>query len=143
MNGNFVFDLDGVIAIGTDFNKENTEKNIKEKFGIEYFTKHCLNIYNYPYYIFSGYYALFKWLHLQGENLFFFSSGTEKRNIELVDKLMKMSFGDSVSDVAYKVFSRHHCIDTADMESEEEQKYQNHFNGQRKKKLSGIVVPEN
>ena len=142
MNANFVFDLDGAIAIGADYEREKTEKGIKEKFGIEYFTKHCLYVYNWPYYIFPGYYALFRWLHSKGERILFFSSGTEERNVELVDKLMKMSFGDSASEIGYKIFSRHHCIDTAEMERVESDKYQSCFLGQRKKKLSGIVVHE-
>lgn len=143
MNNNFVFDLDGAVAIVADYEKDKIEKNVKEKFGIEYFTKHCLMAYNYPHYIFPGYYALFKWLHSKGDKILFFSSGIEERNVELVDNIMKMSFGDSAVDVGYKTFSRQHCIDTDKMPSEEKKKYQSYFFGQRKKKLSGIVVPEN
>jgi len=143
MLGNFVFDLDGAIAIIAEYDREKVEENIKIKYGTEYFSKHCITALNHPHYIFPGYYALFRWLHSKGGKIFFFSSGVEERNIELVDKLMKMSFGDSISDIEYKIFSRQHCIDTANMDSEIGDKYQSFFWGQRKKKLADIVVPEN
>ncbi|MBI4645027.1 MAG: hypothetical protein HY738_00140 [Bacteroidia bacterium] len=142
MFGNFVFDIDGAVAIVADYEKEKVEKDVKKKLGIKYFKKHCLVGYGYPHYIFPGYYALFKWLHSKGGKIIFFSSGIEERNIDIVDKIMKMSFGDSVSEVEYKVFSRHHCIDTNLLTDRGAEKYQSHFYGQRKKKLAGIVVPE-
>ncbi len=142
INGNFVFDIDGAIAIAADYKQEQVEKGIKEKFGEDYFNKYCLTAYKYPHYIFPGYYAFFKWLHDQGGKIFFFSSGIEERNVELAEKLMRMSFGDDFPNIEYKVFSRQHCIDTHYLPEEEKDKYQSYVYGQRKKKLGGIVVPE-
>ncbi len=142
-NGNFVFDIDGAIAIAVSYQPEKIEAAVKAKLGEAYFVKHCLTACNYPHYIFPGYYALFKWLHQQGGKIFFFSSGVEERNVELVDKMMQMSFGDAVSNVEYKVFSRQHCIDTTSFRQDDmREKYQSFFYGQKKKKLGGIVVPE-
>ena len=143
MPGNFVFDIDGTIAIVADYQAEEVEKSVKAKFGDEFFNEHCLTAYGYPHYIFPGYYALFKWLHSIGGKIFFFSSGIEERNVELADKIMKKSFGEAVSEVEYRVFSRQHCVDTNDLPfNEAREKYQSYFWGKRKKKLSGIVVPE-
>jgi hypothetical protein len=143
-NGNFVFDIDGAIAIAVDYQAEKVEHGVKEKFGEEYFSKYCLSACNYPHYVFPGYYAFFKWLHEQGGKIYFFSSGVEERNIELTEKLMRLSFGDDFPNVEYKVFSRQHCVDTTAWFREEEmrEKYQSFFYGQKKKKLAGIVVPE-
>jgi hypothetical protein len=142
MLDNFVFDIDGAMAIAVDYQPEKEEKAVKDKFGDEFFKKHCLEALKYPHYIFPGYYALFEWLVNSGGKIFFFSSGIEGRNVELAEKMMKMSFGENVPE--YKVFSRQHCIDTSSysMQEEEKEKYQSFFYGQRKKKLGGIVVPE-
>jgi hypothetical protein len=142
--GNFVFDIDGAIAIAATYQAEKIEAAVKAKLGDAYFAKHCLTACNYPHYIFPGYYALFKWLHQQGGKVYFFSSGVEERNVELVEKMMQMSFGDAFKSIDYKVFSRQHCIDTTGFFKEDEmrEKYQSFFYGQKKKKLGGIVVPE-
>jgi hypothetical protein len=144
INGNFVFDIDGAIAIAVDYQPEKVEKGVKEKFGEAFYDKYCLSACNYPHYIFPGYYAFFKWLHDQGGKIIFFSSGVELRNVELTEKLMRLSFGDDFPNVEYKVFSRQHCIDTTSLYPYEEtqEKYQSFFYGQKKKKLGGIVVPE-
>jgi len=141
MLGNFVFDIDGAMAIAVDYEKEKVEKKVIEKLGQAYFEKHCLTALDYPHYIFPGYYALFRWLHAKGGKLFFFSSGIEARNLELAEKIIKRSFGDAADTIAYQVFSRKHCIDTRYIPEEEIKKYQSFHYGQRKKKLAGIVVP--
>jgi hypothetical protein len=142
MLDNFVFDIDGAMAIAVSYQPEKEEKAVKDKLGEEYFQKYCLEALKYPHYIFPGYYALFQWLNNSGGKIFFFSSGVEERNVELAAKMMKMSFGEDIPE--YKVFSRQHCIDTSSpfKYEENQEKYQSFFYGQRKKKLGGIVVPE-
>ena len=44
--------------------------------------------------------------------------------------------------LCFKVFSLQHCIDTTHFRGDDKDKYQSYFYGNRKKKLSGIVVPE-
>lgn len=141
MFGNFVFDIDGAMAVAVDYRQEEVEKEVKEKFGLAHFEKYCLTAMDYPHYIFPGYYALFQWLHQQGGRIIFFSSGVEKRNLELAKKMIKRSFGETKID--YQVFSRKHCVDTREGNREEaREKYQSYFFGNRKKKLAGIIVPE-
>ena len=144
MLGNFVFDIDGTLAIALDYEAEKHEKAIKEKFDAAFIEKYRLTAANYPHYIYPGYYALFKWLHTLGGKIIFFSSGMEIRNVELAAKMMEKAFGDAVSEVEYKVFSRQHCVDTTTwaMQQGEGKSYQSYFYGQRKKKLAGIIVPE-
>ena len=145
MLGNFVFDIDGAMAIMIDSKAEKVEKEVRDKFGDVFWEKHCL-MAKYPHYIFPGYYALFKWLHINGGKIFFFSSGLEIRNVELAAKMMEKAFGEAVSEVPYKVFSRQHCVDTSSPywapPNPEAEKYKTFFHGQRKKVLAGIVVPE-
>jgi hypothetical protein len=146
MFGNFVFDIDGAMAIAMTspdaIAKE--EATIRERFGNEYFERHCLTAMNYPHYIFPGYYALFQWLHSLGGKIFYFSSGVEPRNVELAEKMMKIAFGENAAEITgYKVFSRQHCFDTERYSLQESQDlYQSFFYGQKKKKLAGVVVPE-
>lgn len=143
MKRNFVFDIDGALAIAIDLKPVAKEKNkIAEKFGKEFEEAHCIEAAKYPHHVFPGYYALLRWLHSLEANIFFFSSGLEIRNVEFAEKLMKNAFGDKFSEVPYKVYSRKHCIDTEDMPKEEGEKFQSYFFGNRKKKLAGVVVPE-
>lgn len=141
MINNFVFDLDGAIVVAPSYKPQELEKNIKEKLGNDFFHKHYIVAYEIPYYIFPGYYALFQWLYSFGAKIFFFSSGIEARNTDLVNKIMKAAFGEGVSGIEYKIFSRQHCIDTSKFRGNEEE-IESIFEGQRKKKLGGVVVPE-
>jgi len=143
MLGNFVFDIDGTIAIALDYERERKEKDARKILGDEFIDRHKITAFNYPHLIFPGYYALFKWLHDKGAKLFFFSSGIEERNKELAQKLMTISFGEKASEIDYKVFSQQHCIDTTYYYNRSlPDIYQSFFYGQLKKKLGGIVVPE-
>ncbi len=138
---NIVFDIDGAITVSSSYDKEQVEKEVKKNMGEEFFEKYCITAYNYPHYIFPGYYALFQWLHSVGAKIFFFSSGIEERNIDFAQKVTKRAFGDMEIGIESRVFSRQHCIDTHSLPDEDKEKYQSIFYGQRKKKLSGIVVP--
>jgi hypothetical protein len=142
-NGNIVFDIDGAITRAVDYQIEKEDKAIREKFSAEYYAQYALSACNFPHYIFPGTYALIKWLHEGGNKIFFFSSGVEERNVELVEKIMIKTFGDAAA-VPYKVFSRQHCVDTTRFYGDEakERKFQSFFYGQKKKKLADIVVPQ-
>lgn len=139
MKPNFVFDIDGAMAIPVDMRIQETLDGVKSKFGEEYFEKYCIYAKGYPHLVYPGYYELFQWLHSIGGNLYFFSSGVKERNIEFTQKFMEKSFGSK--KVEYKVFSREDCIDTTH-DREKSDIYQSFFYGQKKKKLGGIVVPE-
>ena len=105
MLGNFVFDIDGAMAIAVDYEPLIVAEKVKKEFGVLFYEEYCLEAYNYPHYIFPGYYALLKWLHGQGGKIFFFSSGIEERNVELAKKVMAKAFFDD-GEVGYQVFSR-------------------------------------
>lgn len=125
------------------YNEEEVIEKIDKDLGEDFRRNHSIVAYNYTHMVFPGFYALFRWIYGRGDSIYFFSSGIEERNIELVNKLMKKSFADEAEKVIpnIKVFSRHHCIDTRHMSEEEGKKYQpDRLYGQRKKKLEGIVV---
>ena len=42
MLGNFIFDIDGTIAIAVDYQMEEKEKKVKEELGTAHFDKYCL-----------------------------------------------------------------------------------------------------
>ncbi|MCC5944881.1 MAG: hypothetical protein JJT94_08090 [Bernardetiaceae bacterium] len=141
MLGNFVFDIDDTLAVAqSDYNHKELEPKIRKQFGDEFFERHCLMVNKYPHYIFPGFYALFRWLHEKGGKIFFFSSGLDVRNIPFAELMMEKAFGANPPE--YKVFSREDCIDTSYKSDEFKALYQSYFYGQRKKKLGGIVVPE-
>jgi len=142
MNRNIVFDIDGTIARAVSYQPEKVVEQVKAKFGTEFYKRHCIDAYNYPHFIRPGFYALFKWLYQNEAKLFFFSTGIEERNIELVDKLMQISFPDNYKKVEYKVFSRQHCVNTNSGFNAMNHEMQGLFFGNLKKKLAGYVVPK-
>lgn len=142
----FVFDLDGamVIAVG-QYEAERTEQQVREKFGDAFLERHRFEVLGHGHYLFPGYFALLRWLHERGVSLAFFSSGVEERNVPLVEHIMRRTFADQPEPVPYRVFSRHHCIDTDDLKRQaagEAKRCQPCFFGNLKKKLAGVVVPE-
>lgn len=143
----FVFDLDGamVIAVG-QHEAERTERQVRDKLGDAFLERHRFDILGYPHYLFPGYFALLRWLNERGVSLAFFSSGVEQRNVPLVEQIMRRTFADQPEPLpSYRVFSRHHCIDTGDLDrrqAEGGERYQPCFSGNLKKKLAGVVVPE-
>lgn len=144
MKRNIVFDIDGTIARAETFLSEELIEEIKAKYGADYYERHSVVAYNYPHLIRPGFYALFKWLHQNGAKLFFFSTGIEERNVELIDKLMKIAFPENYKNVDYEVFSRQHCVDTnIGAQHATEHELQGLFFGNLKKKLAGHIVPEN
>lgn len=143
-----VLDIDGTIAIelGT-YKPEKRLQFYREEYGTAFIERYTISAMTVPHLIYPGYYALLRWLHQQGWAIDFFSSGVEQRNRELVDELMRRSFGDEIATVDYRVFSRQHVIDTdmLDLHSKDGRGgeiYQSYFYGQRKKKLAGVVVAE-
>jgi hypothetical protein len=142
MTGNFVFDIDDTLTVAqSEKEHERLAPQVRELLGDEFYERHVIEpIAEYPHYIFPGFYALFQWLHSKGAKLFFFSSGVERRNIPFAQQFMEKAFGDNPPE--YKVFSREHCIDTTYLRDEEKEVYQSYSYGQRKKKMGGIVVPE-
>ncbi len=141
MTGNFVFDIDDTVTYAVSSKPKNEERSVRKRFGNEFFKKHCFEILTYPHYIFPGFYALFRWLHENGGNIFFFSAGIKERNEKFADLVMHAAFGDNPP--VYRAYSRHHCIDTSSQSRREEikAKYQSYSFGNYKKKLGGIVVP--
>lgn len=143
MLGNFVFDIDGTLAIMQGAKQYERDKVIiEEKFGAAFLEQHCIVAADYPHFVFPGFYALFQWIHAQGGKIFFFSAGLEARNVTFAAQIMERAFGENPP--AYKVFSRKDCINTHDyyMPDEVRKSYQGFSYGQYKKKMGGIVVPE-
>ncbi len=145
MKNIFVFDIDGTIAEGISYDIENKCKEIVEAFGEDFKKEMSLTAAGYIHMIFPGFYSLFQWLYNRGDLIYFFSSGIEERNTELVNKLITKSLGKDSAEAlnSIKVFSRQHCIDTTYKSDEENELYQPKGNyGQRKKKLEGFIVTE-
>ena len=144
MHGNFVFDIDGVVAIVLDMKstRDETLDAIKRFYGEAFLERYRIDVIGYPHIVYPGYYALLQWIHSFGGRIMFFSSGVEERNVPLVDEIMRRSFGDRVGEVDYKVFSRQHCVDTDRLEiidPEAEKEMQGFFYGRLKKRLADIV----
>jgi len=142
MLGNFVFDIDHTIAVPHSYDVETKIKEAEDRYGVEFFKKHCIYACGYPHFLYPGYYELFQWLHSKGGKLLIFSTGIKQRNIEFIQKFMKNAFGEKASDIECKIFSRDDCIDTTRHRAVLDDKMQSYFYGQLKKKLSGIIVPE-
>jgi hypothetical protein len=150
MNANptntFVFDLDGaMVIVVARYDMEATEQRVREKFGEAFLERHRFEVLGHIHYLFPGYFALLRWLHEHGVSLAFFSSGVEERNVPLVEQIMRRAFSDQTEPPPYRVFSRRHCIDTDQLgrlQREEKERYQPCFFGNLKKKLAGVVVPE-
>jgi hypothetical protein len=142
----FVFDLDGAMVVAVNrYETDRTEQQVREKFGEAFLQRHRVEIPGYVHYLFPGYFALLRWLHAQGVNLAFFSSGVEARNVPLVEHFMRRAFAEQPEPPSYSIFSRHHCIETDQwdrQQPEEKDRYQPCFPGNLKKKLAGIVVPQ-
>ncbi len=141
--GNFIFDIDGTLTVVADYDAERIIKEIGEKFDDQYYQKHTIEVLGYAHHIFPGFYALFRWLDELGANLIFFSTGIKQRNVPFAEDFMRRAFGDRVSEVGYKVYSREDCIDTSGFMKEDDiSRYQSVYYGQRKKKLGSVVAPE-
>jgi len=141
-----VFDLDGamVIVLGRS-EADRTEQQVRSRFGDAFLERHQFEVLGYAHLIFPGYFALLRWLNGRGVSLAFFSSGMEARNAPLVDLIMRRTFADAREPIPYRVFSRQHCIDTDALDRQAPgggDRYQPCFFGNLKKKLAGVVVPE-
>lgn len=84
---------------------------------------------------------MWRWLHKQGHRFAIFSSAVKERNEEFTDRFAELAFGDQAEEIRFsiKVFSRNDCFDT--YQTGNQQAYQPIFFGNKKKVLSGVVVP--
>lgn len=143
MKNIFIFDLDSTVVEALTYDKERICREIDQDLGTEFRQAMSLEAHGYTHMVFPGFCALFRWIRSRGDSIYFFSTGIEKRNLELVPKLMEMAFGNKAKKVlaGVRVFSRQHCINTENMSREEANKYQPHrFYGRLKKKLEELVV---
>lgn len=139
-----VFDLDGSLETPY-FDKDDAEK-VKA-----WMEKHpCGNTFDrmyaevmdgLPHFFLNGALELLRWVHDQGFEIVFFSNAVVERNRELCPIIMERAFGKG-KEPPYRVLSRGDCVDTAHMHDEEGRVFQGLWHGNYKKKLSGIVVPE-
>lgn len=137
---NIVFDLDSVIVEPVDLLIEEKLQTVEDRFGKEFLDDHVHTACGYPHLVYPGFYALWQWLHGQKISIYVFSTGKTERNVEIVEKLAARAFRGFEQIPEIKVYSRDDCIDTRTMSREEGAKYQSYFYGNRKKKLSGMVV---
>ena len=139
---NFVFDIDDTLVLHFDKKewKKQTEE-VVELYGEKFLENHTVWAIDYPHFIFPGIPALWRWLYGMGHCIAMFSSAVKERNEELADNLAPIVFGDQAAVVRprIKVFSRLDCFDT--YLTENQQEHQPIFFGNKKKVLSGVVVP--
>lgn len=94
-----------------------------------------------PHFILPGVFELLRWVHDHGFEIVFFSNAVVERNKALCPILMERAFGgDAIPP--YRIFSREDCVDTQHMEEEKRLLYDGLWHGNYKKKLAGVVVPE-
>ena len=139
-----VFDLDGSLETPY-FDKKDSEK-VKAWMG-----KHpCGNTFDrmyaevmdgLPHFFLNGALELLRWVHDRGFEIVFFSNAVEERNRELCPIIMERAFGKG-KEPSYRVLSRGDCVDTTRMHDGEDKALQGLWRGNYKKKLTGIVVPE-
>jgi hypothetical protein len=144
MTFTIVFDLDELI-ISTQLGKslESELQRAKALLGEQCMEQLTLVAMGCTYLVYPGFYEVFRWLHHQRHAIYFFSSGLEKRNMELVSSLMNRSFGNA-SDMIMenmKIFSRHHCLDLRNIDDDDQYHPFSLF-GNYKKVLRNVVVPD-
>ncbi len=144
MKLNVIFDIDSCIAKAVRYNSKEEIEGVEDKLGKETTADLLLTAYDYPHFIFPGFYALWEWLYRQGANIMVFSTGIKERNVELIEKFAERSFRtiDKDKRPEVKVFSRDDCFDTEKFRHEDRDQYQSCWFGNLKKKLSGVVVSE-
>ena len=140
-----VFDLDG--SLETPYFDKSKSQTVKE-----WMTKHQVgNSFDkmyvevmedkLPHFFLNGAFELLQWVHERGFEIVFFSNAVEERNRELCPILMERAFS-GLEIPPYRILSRGDCVDTRYMCENERTKYQGLWFGNYKKKLAGIVVPE-
>ena len=144
MTFTIVFDLDELIVNMQLGKSPETElQRAKTLLGEQFMEQLTLVAMGCTYLVYPGFYEVFRWLHHQCHAIYFFSSGLEKRNIELVSSLMNRSFGNE-SDIIMEnieIFSRHHCLDLRNVEDDDQYQPFSLF-GNYKKVLQNVVVPD-
>ncbi len=142
-NITFVFDIDDTLALHFEQKEWKAETaEISDVYGKDFLEKHTVTAVNYPHFIFPGIPELWRWLHGMGHNFALFSSAVKERNQEFADKFITLIFGEQAAEIrpAVKVFSREDCFDTYRM-GDRQREFQPVFFGNKKKVLSGVVVP--
>ena len=137
----FVFDLDEVVVLPIEYDKEIIIEEIDQGLGVDFRKKNSLEIMGYTHLLYVGFSALFRWIYDRGDCIYFFSTGIAQRNEELISLLMKRAFGDASSEILkeIKIFSREDCINTVYRADRDEYQPITFF-GNKKKKLKNIVV---
>jgi len=94
-----------------------------------------------PHFILPGAFELLRWVRDRGFDIVFFSNAVTERNKVLCPILMERAFGkDDIPP--FRILSREDCVDTQYMPTEKRALYNGLWHGNYKKKLAGIVVPE-
>lgn len=139
-----VFDLDELIVnmpLGSSL--ESELQRATTLLGEQRMEQLTLVVKECTYLVYPGFYEVFRWLHQKSHAIYFFSSGLEIRNVELVSILINKAFGN-MSDIIMqyvKIFSRNHCLDTRNVDDNEQYHSFNMY-GNYKKILKNVVVSE-
>ena len=139
-----VFDLDGSLETPY-FNKDDSQKvrawMEKHPCGNSFDRLYAEVMDGLPHFLLNGALELLRWVHDKGFEIVFFSNAVEERNRELCPIIMERAFGKG-KEPAYRVLSRGDCIDTTRMRDNKGKALQGLWHGNYKKKLAGVVVPE-
>jgi hypothetical protein len=147
MKYTIVFDIDDLlISVVYKDHLERILEQGRELMGEERMARLTVEVMDYPHLVFPGFYEMFLWLRALGHDIYFFSSGVEERNMELVPKLIQAAFGDEAETVMrdVRVFSRQHCFDTNTVFPREDRDRYMPFKwfGNYKKIMKNVVVAE-